>query len=144
MKRQKDFLKGQLVKVPLLLTADPADRRGETAVITSADPNEDRINVRFEDGTVAAYAFNALETLLPPKVILQKLHESRNDISRYDYETILNVVRLAKKGSQKKALELAWQASPGQDICITDTDSFYQLKQKLSKGKWARKFRKRR
>ncbi|MGB4775428.1 MAG: hypothetical protein WBP45_09665 [Daejeonella sp.] len=41
--------------VPQFLTSDPADKRGQTGIITGFDKNRNAIMVRFDDGVEALY-----------------------------------------------------------------------------------------
>lgn len=98
-----------------------------------ANRERDVIAVRFSDSTLGKYVFNCLETLYSTKTLLYHLNAKIKELEQIDIETMRQVIKLASAREGRAALELATASYRIKDICVTDTETFYSLKESIRK-----------
>jgi len=124
-----DDLQGVHVLVHPDLPHDPAKKQNEIGLIKLANPFCDEFLVRFPDGKEGLYAADALLILKPQSEIHQFLNDNAYELSFPDLKVLTQIDLLLHYGSDLKALTLARNNPPIQDICLHTLDNAISLNQ---------------
>lgn len=130
---KKNILKNQIVRVPHDLTSDPEKKQGWTGVVVSSDYRRNLIQVGFEDGTLGYYQFNALEILHTPKTLQSNLNASIKELTHDEISKVRRIIKHVSLKEYKLAYSLTLQSDRIKEICITDTESYYNISMNTGK-----------
>ena len=124
-----DDLQGTQVLVHPGLPHDPARMQNEIGLIKLAYPFCDEFLVRFPNGKEGLYAADALLVLKPQSEIHQFLNDNAYELSFPDLKVLTQIDLLLHYGSGLKALNLARENPPIQDVCLHTLDNTISLNQ---------------
>lgn len=116
------------------LTDEPYDKRGWIGTVEESNYKTDKIRVKFDDGNIGNYLFNCLEILHSKKNLIYNLNANIKNLNKMEIDTMRKVIELVSIGEEDSAFTHANITKNIQNLCITDTETFYKIKRDIKKS----------